>query len=441
MSEKGTWNNNKYNKESVVKIFLDVGLRIIEPFEYEHNKQFINCLTEEGYRIRTRLRSVLRGEKILIFHQSNPNTIWNIKNIWLPKNASDYLLLSDDNMVFEANKYNLVWTCISKPELKEFTMSWSVFQINKTHPALRHETTKEKYSTKKEDAKIIIDNYLIRTKQYDDWFYNINSAYISKRSKIEFKHNDGYLADMGFSNLHKTNDKLILYRLKNNKYLLNNINITLSKNSFGYKLKLEQDINNTVVSENIKNLSEIKCEFICPEHGEFTSGLAGVLANHASCQKCYNKTYLTVGVGDNHPRWAGGISTISDFLRGVISEWKFDSLKDNNFRCIISDNNKKLIVHHYYKNFSEIIQEIFKTNNIPIHQTISNYTNEELKFLSKECLRLHYKHGLGMVIEESLHIEFHSKYGYGNNTKEQFDEFRKLHNKEDSKDELLLVPP
>jgi len=435
MSKKGIWNNNKYNKESVVKIFLDVGLRIIEPFEYEHNKQFISCLTSEGYRIRTRLRSVLRGEKILIFHQSNPNTIWNIKNIWLPNNASDYFLLSNDDIIFEANKYNLVWTCISKPELGQFTMSWSVFQRSKKHPALRNETSKERYSIKKKDGIEIINNYLIRTEQNIDWSFEQGNfeEYIFKRQKVVFKHRDGYLAEMNFDSICKDNcAKITLYTLLNKDYLFNNIRITLLNNKFGYKLSPNQkDIND--------HIKEAKCKFICPKHGEFASSLTGVLDNHASCQKCYNEIYLTVGVGDNHPRWTGGISTISDFLRGVISEWKFDSLKNSNFRCIISDNNKKLIVHHYYKNFSEIIQEIFKTNNIPIHQTISNYTNEQLKFLSKECLRLHYKYGMGKVIEENLHIEFHSKYGYGNNTKEQFDEFIKLH--KNNKDELLLVPP
>ena len=435
MSEKCTWNNNKYNKESVVKIFLDVGLIIREPFEYSHNKQFIDCLTLEGYRIRTRLRSVLRGEKILIFHQSNPNTIWNIKNIWLPNNASDYFLLSDDDIIFEANKYNLVWTCISKPELGQFTMSWSVFQRNKKHPALRGDTLKEKYSIKKNDGIEIINNYLIRTEQNIDWSFEQGNfdEYIFKRQKIIFKHRDGYMAEINFSSICKeTCSKITLYSLLNKEYLFNNIRITLLRNKFGYKLSPNQkDIN-----EHIK---EAKCTFICPKHGKFTSSLTGVLDNHASCQKCYNEIYLSIGVGDSHPNWRGGLSTISDFLRGVISEWKLDSLKSANYRCIISNNNKKLIVHHYYRNFSDIVADIFKENDIPIHQTIGNYTNEELKFLSEECLRLHYKHGLGMVIEENLHIEFHSKYGYGNNTKEQFDEFIKLH--KNNKEELLLVPP
>jgi len=435
MSEKGVWNNNKYNKESVVKIFLGVGLIIIEPFEYEHNKQFISCLTKEGYRIRTRLRSVLRGEKILIFHQSNPNTIWNIKNIWLPNNASDYFLLSDDDIIFEANKYNLVWTCISKPKLGQFTMSWSVFQRNKKHPALRNETSKERYSIKKKDGIEIINNYLIKSNQSIEWNFDKDNFrdYILKKDKIIFKHKDGYLAEMYFYSICKDNcANITIYTIKNIKYLINNIKINLLTNIFGYTFKSNQKIIGN-------SIAEIKCEFICPKHGEFTSGLTGVLNNHASCQKCYNETYLTVGVGDNHPRWAGGITTISDFLRGVISEWKFDSLKNSNFRCFMSNTNKKLIVHHYYKTFTEIILEIFKENNIPIYQIINDYTNEQLKFLSDECLRLHYKYGLGMVIEEYLHIEFHSKYGYGNNTREQFDEFSKLH--KDNKKDLLLVPP
>jgi len=46
-----------------------------------------------------------------------------------------------------------------------------------------------------------------------------------------------------------------------------------------------------------------------------------------------------------------------------------------------------------------------------------------LKLLVDKCLEIHYRHPLGVCLEERYHAKFHEEFGYGGNTEEQFYEF------------------
>ncbi|MBM6821039.1 hypothetical protein H6A19_17195, partial [Clostridium saudiense] len=81
---------------------------------------------------------------------------------------------------------------------------------------------------------------------------------------------------------------------------------------------------------------------------------------------------------------------------------------------------------HHLKSFSEIVDEMIKILNIPIYKTVGEYSEEELNQMEVLILELHYKYGLGVVITKELHDEFHKSYGYGDNTPEQFNEFKKI---------------
>jgi hypothetical protein len=73
--------------------------------------------------------------------------------------------------------------------------------------------------------------------------------------------------------------------------------------------------------------------------------------------------------------------------------------------------------------FIIILKETLDNLNIPIYEEISKYDNETLEIIADECIRLHYKYGLGIVINNKLHDLFHKLYKKKNNTKEQFLEF------------------
>lgn len=138
--------------------------------------------------------------------------------------------------------------------------------------------------------------------------------------------------------------------------------------------------------------------------------------------ECMGKMRSEKYTGENSSMWKGGVTEISEYLRHNIEEWKRDTRIKYNDKCDITQN-KSEIVHHIYS-FNKILAEIFESTGLSIHYNICDYTEEELKLLKKECLRLHYKYGLGVCLTNEIHEQFHSIYGYGNNTFEQYEEFK-----------------
>lgn len=115
--------------------------------------------------------------------------------------------------------------------------------------------------------------------------------------------------------------------------------------------------------------------------------------------------------GENHHWWKGGISHLTVYLRSKLKQWRYDSLKNNNFKCIITGmNDSSLIVHHLYS-YTKILEETLSILNIELKGEISNYTQDELDLISNKCLELHYKRGLGIPVLGVLHSIFHSQVG------------------------------
>lgn len=125
---------------------------------------------------------------------------------------------------------------------------------------------------------------------------------------------------------------------------------------------------------------------------------------------------------EKNGRWKGGISELHAHLRRYIKPWKDDSMKQCNYRCVLT-NGEFNNVHHLI-NFSYIIDETMKIVNLPIHEQISIYSTEELRSIENVCLDLHYQLGLGVCLRKDIHKLFHDLYGYSNNTQEQFEEFK-----------------
>lgn len=149
------------------------------------------------------------------------------------------------------------------------------------------------------------------------------------------------------------------------------------------------------------------------------------------CKLCYTENRG----GENHPMWKGGITSLNNHLRNAILKWKYDSFKECDKTCDITGvKSRNNIIHHLHP-FSEIVKETMAILDLPIHQEINKYSSEELKSIDKKCLELHYKYGLGVCLTKDSHKEFHLIYGQnkGDNTKEQYKEFKEMKIKINSK--------
>lgn len=163
--------------------------------------------------------------------------------------------------------------------------------------------------------------------------------------------------------------------------------------------------------------------YVCPKHSEYTQTIRySNFKNGDRCRYCG----IEAKSGSNSYNWKGGITPIQLYLRGKILSWKADSIKACGSKCVITQK-KFDDVHHLYS-FHLIVSEAFQKLDFEIKEKVEDFTQEELNALSKTCLELHYKYPLGVCVSNDIHILFHTVYGYGNNTPDQFEEFKVRYN-------------
>ena len=149
-----------------------------------------------------------------------------------------------------------------------------------------------------------------------------------------------------------------------------------------------------------------------------------------------NPQYNSQRFGELNPNYKGGISALYQELRRNIKQWKLDSMENCNYKCFLS-NNRFDHIHHLYS-FESIVKDTLEETGLPLHENISWYTQDELQKLIDKCLEIHYRHPLGICLQEKYHLKFHAEFGYGNNTPEQFYEFIENYYNDEYKDLLNI---
>lgn len=223
------------------------------------------------------------------------------------------------------------------------------------------------------------------------------------------------------------------------KYCGDDIVAVLKRNSLD-KVTTAFDKRNYILlnPKDYKN-SRTTLQYICLKHideGIQETNFSNVNRGNTCCKCKYDSVS-----GENHYLWKGGISPLHNYLRDKIGQWKRDSLKEYDFKCAITNiNDSKLVVHHLY-GFNQILSEVMIELNLPIHNSVSGYSQEELDKIQNLLLVKHYEYGMGLPLLPNIHDLFHKSYGKGNNTPEQFYEFKeRYYNGEFNLEEADIIP-
>ena len=110
--------------------------------------------------------------------------------------------------------------------------------------------------------------------------------------------------------------------------------------------------------------------------------------NYKRCRKCFGKHISK----ENHYRWNNS-RDLKRYRNGNMQRWSQAVKKRDNHTCYVCSSKESIIAHHL--------------------DSLSNNTSKMYDINNGVCLC------------DKCHKEFHSIYGYGNNTKEQFEDFYK----------------
>lgn len=122
------------------------------------------------------------------------------------------------------------------------------------------------------------------------------------------------------------------------------------------------------------------------------------------------------------PHEKKGYNDLAEYVRGRLIPWAKQVKQDNNFTCALTGKKSNIIIHHI-RGFNLILNEAIEKINFPIYENVSDYSECQLKQIFDAFYNLQEMYKNYICLTESVHKQFHSIYGYGDNTKEQWDEF------------------
>jgi hypothetical protein len=238
----------------------------------------------------------------------------------------------------------------------------------------------------------------------------------------DFKHFNHKIPIYYRCNKHLNNVQHMTYDdfLHNNHCKYCGIEMMANKRRTPYEkvVKIFEEHNCKLLSKEYTGVKQI-LEYICLNHSDIIQYTTfGNFTTSPNCKYCHYDSIK----GNGSYNWKGGVSSLRSYLTTkAIKSWKKSTMKICNYKCVISGDRFDDI-HHLYS-FDQILKEVLEITKFEV-KTMGEYTKEEIDLLTSVCINLHKKYGNGVCLRSDIHTLFHHEYLYGNNTKEQFEEFR-----------------
>ncbi len=255
-------------------------------------------------------------------------------------------------------------------------------------------------------------------KYYCDMYGNINdlialfnnkytySAITSKANKIGLKTREFWnekelsILKDNYSNL--TPDEMVFLLPKRNKKTIIN-----KANSLNLKSKVVCDT----------EFSEEDILFIKNNLNIYTDNEIGNIINRSSSS--INSLRYRLGLLKTYEK--SSYNDLSEYVKRNNLEWKDLSMKNSNYKCVLTGKRFDDIHHIHSLNF--ILNETLCNLNINIKKDIKEYNEIELKNILSEFKKVQNNYPLGVCLSKNIHVLFHKLYGFGKNNAEQWNEF------------------
>lgn len=127
-------------------------------------------------------------------------------------------------------------------------------------------------------------------------------------------------------------------------------------------------------------------------------------------------------LGLHRPTEIDNYKRLYNYLRARLTTWRDRYRESKGFTCALTGSHSGIVVHHI-RGFNLILAEAMDNLDFPIYTDIKNYSQGQLDSIYNEYMTLQEYYGQYICVCENIHDQFHSLYGCGNNTKEQWDEF------------------
>lgn len=403
-------NVSRYLLDEVKTYVESRGYKLLSK-EYKNNKQELNFACKDGHELAMKLNQFKNCTiPCKVCRSKKENNKWRLKYSYVDvkkyiEDQSCKLLTTEEEYINTREK--LAIQC-NKGHI--FNMEFHIFKQNHGCPECANENLREKFAFTYEYVKNYIET------ESGNGYTLISHEYINSQSPLIVMCPKGHQYPVRFDSFKNSESRC--------KQCLG---LSRLDGQFVYNEFINKGLTPMFKPEEYKNNSS-SLPYICLKHKDKSiQYISFDRLSRATCG-CFYCGYEKVAEGmkgEKHPLWKGGITSLHHRLRNEleINNWKLESLKSNNYKCILTGySGKNLNVHHLF-GFSLILQKVLTNSKLRRYKTAKEYTDSEYSLIKSGIIEEH-NLLLGVPIRKDLHKLFHNLYGSNYTIPEQFEDFK-----------------